>query len=307
MGLHGLHGTYDDAVTWLSAPENRTRPTAVLSMGSSIGNFSRIEAAEFLGRFAKLMTPSDVMIIGLDGCKDPNKVYRAYNDSEGITRRFYENGLAHANEVLGYEAFKPSEWEIVTHFDAVTGQHQAFYSPTKDVTIDGVALPKGEKLVFEEATKYGPEERDQLWRAAGLIQGSELANKSDDYRKFISPPSPAVLEPRSGVVLQVICKNAWHKLSVMHCPVISMHGYTDFYDSLTDIHVLSSAALDLPTQPSQYAAHTIPSLGDYQSLWTAWDTVTKSMIPREDLLSKPIKLRNALIFYLGHIPTFSGK
>lgn len=74
-----------------------------------------------------------------------------------------------------------------------------------------------------------------------------------------------------------------------------------------DIHILSPAALDLPTQPSQYAAQTIPSLSEYQSLWTAWDTVTKSMIPREDLLSKPIKLRNALIFYLGHIPTFSGK
>lgn len=86
-----------------------------------------------------------------------------------------------------------------------------------------------------------------------------------------------------------------------------MHGYADSYDSLTDIHVLSSAALDLPTRSSEYAAHAIPSLSDYQSLWTAWDTATKSMIPREDLLSKPIKLRNALIFYLGHIPTFSGK
>lgn len=28
------------------------------------------------------------------------------------------------------------------------------------------------------------------------------------------------------------------------------------------------------------------------------------MVPREDLLSQPIKLRNAVIFYLGHIPTF---
>jgi hypothetical protein len=28
------------------------------------------------------------------------------------------------------------------------------------------------------------------------------------------------------------------------------------------------------------------------------------MIPEEELLSKPIKLRNECIFYLGHIPTF---
>ena len=75
----------------------------------------------------------------------------------------------------------------------------------------------------------------------------------------------------------------------------------------TDIHVLSPAALHLSTQPSQYAAQTIPSLHDFQSLWTSWDIVTKAMVPREELLSEPIKLRNALIFYLGHIPTFSGQ
>ena len=28
------------------------------------------------------------------------------------------------------------------------------------------------------------------------------------------------------------------------------------------------------------------------------------MIPADDLLSKPIKLRNCCLFYLGHIPTF---
>jgi len=28
------------------------------------------------------------------------------------------------------------------------------------------------------------------------------------------------------------------------------------------------------------------------------------MIPEDELVNKPIKLRNACIFYLGHIPTF---
>ena len=204
VGLHGLHGTYDDALTWLSNPENRTRPTVIMSMGSSLGNFSRPEAAGFVGRFVDLMGPSDLMVVGLDGCKDPEKVYRAYNDSEGVTHQFYENGLVHANEVLGYEAFKPSQWKVITRFDTATGQHQAFYSPTEDVTINGVLLPKGEKLVFEEAAKYSPEERDQLWRAAGLIQNAELANSFDDYRKF-SPPlfsfsfeMPGLSKPRCG-------------------------------------------------------------------------------------------------------------
>ena len=58
--------------------------------------------------------------------------------------------------------------------------------------------------------------------------------------------------------------------------------------------------------PSKYAAQPIPSIDNFQSLWIAWDLATRTMVPREELLSKPIKLRKALIFYIGHIPTFLG-
>lgn len=57
-------------------------------------------------------------------------------------------------------------------------------------------------------------------------------------------------------------------------------------------------------KPEQYAAHPVPSLADWRDLWASWDTVTKQMIPDEEVSSKPIKLRNACIFYFGHIPTF---
>jgi formylglycine-generating enzyme required for sulfatase activity len=56
-----------------------------------------------------------------------------------------------------------------------------------------------------------------------------------------------------------------------------------------------------------YAPGPVPSLEEFESLWTAWDIATKSMIPQEELLSRPIRLRNCLVFYLGHIPTFLGK
>jgi len=59
-----------------------------------------------------------------------------------------------------------------------------------------------------------------------------------------------------------------------------------------------------PTKPEDYAAKPSPSLSEWQALWTAWDVVTQHMIPADQLLSKPIKLRNECIFYLGHIPTF---
>lgn len=59
-----------------------------------------------------------------------------------------------------------------------------------------------------------------------------------------------------------------------------------------------------PTKPEEYAAKPVPSLSEWKDLWAAWDAVTRQMIPEDELLSKPINLRNACIFYLGHIPTF---
>lgn len=56
--------------------------------------------------------------------------------------------------------------------------------------------------------------------------------------------------------------------------------------------------------PSSYASGHLPTLDEWAALWSAWDIVTKGMLPNEELHDKPIKLRNACIFYLGHIPTF---
>jgi L-histidine Nalpha-methyltransferase / hercynylcysteine S-oxide synthase len=61
---------------------------------------------------------------------------------------------------------------------------------------------------------------------------------------------------------------------------------------------------EFSSKPEEYAADPVPSVSDWDSLWAVWDTLTRQMIPKDELLSKPIKLRNACIFYLGHIPTF---
>jgi L-histidine Nalpha-methyltransferase / hercynylcysteine S-oxide synthase len=186
--FHGLHGTYDDALGWLKDPQNRQQPTCVLSMGSSIGNFSRAEAADFLRQYSEILGPTDSVIIGLDGCKDKDRVYHAYNDSKGTTLRFYRNGLVHANTVLGYEAFKADQWDIDSSYDEVDGCHRAFYVPTQDVSINGISIGKGERVKFEEAYKYDARERDELWRNAGLINVAALGNSLDNYRKSrVSP------------------------------------------------------------------------------------------------------------------------
>jgi formylglycine-generating enzyme required for sulfatase activity len=59
-----------------------------------------------------------------------------------------------------------------------------------------------------------------------------------------------------------------------------------------------------PYDPELYAAHPVPQPEEWKALWAAWDTVTRHMLPADEVMSKPIPLRNPCVFYLGHIPTF---
>lgn len=68
--------------------------------------------------------------------------------------------------------------------------------------------------------------------------------------------------------------------------------------------MLTKSRMSLSLIPSLYARHALPTLEDWDALWASWDVVTREMLPQDELLEKPIKLRNACIFYLGHIPTF---
>lgn len=70
------------------------------------------------------------------------------------------------------------------------------------------------------------------------------------------------------------------------------------------LHLTAPKRHALPWAPSDYAAGPVPTLKEWHALWKLWDDVTLRMIPNDELLEKPIKLRNACIFYLGHIPTF---
>ena len=68
--------------------------------------------------------------------------------------------------------------------------------------------------------------------------------------------------------------------------------------------MMTKPTVHFPSKVNEYVSGPVPSLAEWHGLWNVWDTVTRGMLPDEELLNKPIKLRNACIFYLGHIPTF---
>lgn len=105
--------------TPLSTPERTLEsPLHILFLGSSLGNFSRDQGAAFLRSLPLRADKGDTFLLGLDHASDPARIERAYDDREGITRRFILNGLKVLGQTMGDESlFPPEKWEYVSRYD----------------------------------------------------------------------------------------------------------------------------------------------------------------------------------------------
>ena len=186
----GLLGTYDDGFAWAQLPEHANLPKLVLSLGSTIGSYSHVEAANFLRSLAWSLTPGDgeagagasppKFLIGLDGTTNGDKVWQAYNDPEGYNRSFILNGLKHANGVLGYEAFAEDNWEIEGEWDEHEGAHIQYAIPGHDCVIEGVLFRRGQRVQVVQSTKFNAAQEKELWCAAGFKKLASWS-KNNEY------------------------------------------------------------------------------------------------------------------------------
>jgi L-histidine Nalpha-methyltransferase / hercynylcysteine S-oxide synthase len=185
----------------MQLPENLQRSKCVVSLGSSIGNFSPHEAVEFLSGYAETLRyngpPSEgghkvlsesLIIIGLDSCKSAERVHRAYNDLGGVNAKFNIHSLEHANLVLGYEAFRIEEWTVRGEWDDRTRCFNHSLIPLVDIMFEEICLKAGEKVHISHSYKYDALQKAQLWRQAGLKELVGWRCKDPSYGEM-KPPS----------------------------------------------------------------------------------------------------------------------
>jgi len=92
-GTHSSeNGSGSDVMTTPSTPDVPQTPLHILFLGSSLGNFSRDDDANFLRGLPLRPGSGDTLLLGLDHDNDPAEIERAYDDSLGITRKFMLQG-----------------------------------------------------------------------------------------------------------------------------------------------------------------------------------------------------------------------
>lgn len=158
-----------------SKGNNRIAPLnkLILFLGSSIGNFEPNEAMVFLKQIRSTLgnSTNDGLLIGFDLQKDPKVLEAAYNDKNGITKKFNLNILSRINRDLGGE------------FDLNSFTHSAFYNVKKGrvemhlvsrinqkIKINSigktVTFGKGESIHTENSYKYS------IWQIRELAENS---------------------------------------------------------------------------------------------------------------------------------------
>ncbi|HBR97227.1 MAG TPA: L-histidine N(alpha)-methyltransferase [Gammaproteobacteria bacterium] len=129
--------------------------------GSSIGNFCKADALNFLNLIHDTVGEDGMLLIGVDTKKPEPVLHAAYNDAAGITAQFNLNLLHRMRD------------ELDAQVDLNAFEHNAFYNAQagriemhlvsqqrQELRINGHRFPfdKGESVHTENSYKYAPEE-----------------------------------------------------------------------------------------------------------------------------------------------------
>ncbi|KAH9819961.1 histidine-specific methyltransferase [Melampsora americana] len=382
----GICGTYTQGLEWLTdslstssssnfdsgMPLSRTEESlggnqddrrAILWLGSSIGNLSPREALEFLrNELRPALHHQTRVLIGIDNCKIPEKVEKAYNDSEGVTRQFILNGITVLARMLGLEEniLRSEQFEYVSRYNVGMSRNEAYLRAREAINITIPALatqvedPKkdlvihiesGELILIEKSYKFTDEEVHQLFHSAGLrvIQTwSDQSHLNVASRSTSGPTHTLYLIERAGFSFDDLaflkvepfekeertnkairrmmidpelsrCETFFRALNSVTMENIRGLKFWDQFQRRSkamDPKALHPSSLsEQPEFPRLFDAQkhqgNMPSMHEWDELWSAWDLVTMGIIPQNLLHTKPIDLRHICLFYLGHIPVFS--
>lgn len=145
----------------------------VLFLGSTIGNFSRDEAGNFLAELRAIINTGDALLLGVDLVKPAAKLLAAYDDPLGVTAAFNLNLLARMNRELDAD-FDPNLFEHIVRFDETAARIEMHIRSTssQDVNIPKAGISAhftpGETIWTESSYKYRPTEIISIMEQAGF-------------------------------------------------------------------------------------------------------------------------------------------
>ena len=137
------------------------------------------------------MGPDDALLLGTDLVKDPERLVRAYDDSEGVTAEFNRNVLHVLRRELGAEV-EPDDFAHVALWDAEHEWVEMRLRATRACTVRvlglDVVFADGEDVRTEISAKFRRERVAAELDAAGLALHEWWTDRRGDFGVSLARP-----------------------------------------------------------------------------------------------------------------------
>ena len=180
LEVNGQLGDFDTDIVKL---ERRGRRLMVF-LGSSIGNLaSKAERNILLSNIAAAMLPGDALLLGIDLVKDPSVILSAYQDTEGLNKRFKLQTLSVINHELDGN-FPLNDFEYKPVWDAERFAVVSKLQAQRKMKVSLNAIPveiefsKGDEIITGISHKFTSNQITEEIAATGLKVSSWYTDNS---------------------------------------------------------------------------------------------------------------------------------
>jgi L-histidine Nalpha-methyltransferase len=178
VSLVGYEKPYLEGLRAVASRRESGEQLCVLFLGSTIGNFDRPAANDFLREVREVLEPGDSLLVGTDLEKDVDTQILAYDDPVGVTAAFNLNLLARINRELNANfalrefrhlaLWNADDRRIEMHLQSL--RRQRIRIATAGLQIQ---MEEGETIWTESSHKYRPQEPAEMAQQAGFKQSAQ--------------------------------------------------------------------------------------------------------------------------------------
>ena len=200
LQVEAVAGRYEFGMEYIL--KNSTTSNCIMWLGSSIGNLSRLEAAQFLGEVRKNIGSLDSLLLGIDLRKGPEILEPAYDDARGVTADFNLNLLDRINSELG-GTFERKHFHHQAVYNVEEGRIEMYLVSNIDQEIEiknigaRISFNRDEKILTEYSYKYSLAEISALAEASGFYLEQQWLDDSGWFSMNCFKPQTNALQLRA--------------------------------------------------------------------------------------------------------------
>ncbi len=179
-----IEGYVADFMNQLDLIPHSDKKRLICFFGSTIGNFSLNESRKILQNLSEGLIEGDSLLVGFDLVKPEKILNAAYNDANGVTKKFNKNILNAVNSII-HSDFRDTDFDHFSAFNPEKSRVEMHLIANKNCIVSSPFLEnplhfaKGENIHTENSHKFSIPAIEELLEGTGLHIKNSYSDKNN--------------------------------------------------------------------------------------------------------------------------------